>query len=238
VELINSALAEQTEIGWLNLFRGFLSGKWYQLASSYLSTEEGSQEVTNRRDGENRVHRVVKLIYNLTQEIWLGRNEILHDIGKDQEIKRLSMLDSEITKYHSEPDLVLTDDQFYCETSLRRLLTGSTANKRRWLLRVKASRARKTALLHQQPRITKFFTKNTHPGRLRDPSQAHPTSKTNISTQQLITLFYPERDSNHQVSARNKTTQQLITQFLQERASNPTFTENTPSPTPLSKETG
>jgi hypothetical protein len=35
VKLIQSALEEQQVIGWINMFRGYLSSKWYQLASSH-----------------------------------------------------------------------------------------------------------------------------------------------------------------------------------------------------------
>jgi hypothetical protein len=69
----------------------------------------------------------------------MGRNEVLHGEERDNETRRLSAIDSEITKLHSEADQVLNDDRFYCETSLTRLLKGSLANKRRWLVRVQAS---------------------------------------------------------------------------------------------------
>ena len=142
-----------------------------------------------------------------------------------------------ITKFHSEPDHVLIDDQFYCETSLRKLLTSSTANKRRWLMRVKASRARKAAMVHQQPLITKFFT-NKHTRRSTPRTKEHTRNTKTTTTQQLMTQFYPERDSNRPVDPRNKSTQQLITQFLQERAPNLDDHSTIPSPTPSIREIG
>jgi hypothetical protein len=238
VTLINTALTEQADIGWLNMFRGFLTDKWHQLASSYFSLEDGSTEIINRGDGANRVYRVIKLLYNLTTDLWLGRNEVLHGIAKDHEIKRVSALDSEITKFHSEPDLVLIDDQFYCETSLRRLLRSSTANKRRWLLRVKASRARKATLLHQQPRITKFFTAAAQCHRPPVTTQDQPQKEANKSTQQSLPEVHSKCVSTHPVSARNTTTQQLLTQFLRERAPNLATVITIPSPAPPTPEIG
>jgi Reverse transcriptase (RNA-dependent DNA polymerase) len=246
IDLINTAIEEQTEIGWLNLFRGFFSRTWHVIASSYFSSEEGAYEttnrydiLTNRHDGANRTHRVLKLLYSLTREIWLGRNDAMHGTENVQTMQRISALDQEITRYHSEPDLVLTSDQFYCETSLQRLLKSSTANKRRWLIRVKASRARKAKLLHIQPRITKFFPQNG-PGSRRQIGPCNDRStKRNHSTQQLMTQFYPERDSNSVPSARNKSTQQLLTNFLRERASNRDPSRVLPaSPTPTIHEIG
>jgi hypothetical protein len=162
-------------------------------------------------------------MYEMTTALWLGRNEALHGRCKEDEHRRLTALDIEITKFHSEAHLVLTDDRFYCEKSLARLLRGSSANKRRWLIRVKASRIRKAALHHQQPRITKFFppqqdyrnqTTKTMPA-----TASIITHRTKI-TQQGLNQTSIERIPKQQGSARNKTTQQLLTAFFQERAPN------------------
>jgi len=221
------------------MFRGYLTKKWYQLASSHFGPDEAPETIIDRNDGANRVHRVLKIIHTLTTDIWLGRNEVLHRGAKAHEIQRLSAIDSEITKYHSEADLVLTDDRFYCETSLNRLLKGSAANKRRWLKRVKESRQRKALLLHNQPRITKFFPPDAHPITSHEERPQKSKSKRTTTTQQLMTQFLPERASNHSTSARNITTQQLITNFLKERASNyTTVSQVPPSPSPSTNEIG
>ena len=239
VALINSALAAQSAIGWLNMFRGYLTKKWYQLASSHFGPDDEPDTIIHRNDGANRVHRVLQIIHTLTTDIWLGRNEVLHRGDKAQETRRLSAIDSEITKFHSEADLVLTDDRFYCETSLNRLLKGSAANKRRWLKRVKESRQRKAILHNNQPRITKFFPPNGLPGTSQEDRPQQSKSKRNTTTQQLMTQFLPERASNHPSSARNTNTQKLITNFLKERASNhTTVSQDTPSPSPSTNEIG
>ena len=161
-------------------------------------------------------------MHTLTNELWTGRNGALHGAKQEQDKHRLSLIDLEITKFHSEADLVLTDDRFYCETSLRKLLNGSTANKRRWLLRVRASRKRHAELQEKQPRIAKFFPQQ---GRSSSslPSRnaiSQPSSR-NKSTQQLMSCFLRERPPNiAPILARNRTTQQLLTNFLHERASN------------------
>ena len=222
IDIINSALADQSEIGWMNMFRGYLSKRWHQLASSYFGPDDDPNTIVHRNDGANRVHRVMKTIHTLTTDIWTGRNEALHGANRDSELKRLSIIDSEITKLHSEAHLVLNDDRFYCETSLNRLLKGSLANKRRWLVRVKASRQRKASFLAQQPRITKFFP-----------------NASNSSTQQPIPRTAPERAPTRPLSPRNKTTQQLITHFLKERAPNhPSVPIVPPSPSPSTTEIG
>ena len=191
LEIIHAAIADQTKIGWINLFRGFLSVKWHRLASSHFDYDDEST-IIHRNDGANRVHRILKNIHTYTSDIWKGRNDVLHAAENAQAQKYLSALDTEITKFHTESDLVLSDDRFYCEMSLNRLLKGSTANKRRWLIRVKKSRQRKLALQTQQPRITKYFNKNTTQRAPTKSYQTTATSKRNTSTQQLMTKFFKE----------------------------------------------
>jgi hypothetical protein len=224
------------------MLRGFLSAKWRQLASTHFIDSPEGPDIENRNDGGNRVHCALKVMHNLTTELWTGRNEAMHGVKQDQESCRLSIIDLEIKKFHSEADLVLTDDRFYCETSLSKLLKGSMANKRRWLLRVKASRQRRAALHEKQPRITKFSPQHGHTALDSLSRTIHPQmSRTNKSTQQIMSNFLQEcPPDTGPISARNKTTQQLITNFLQERASNHTFNLRTLplSPPPSTQEIG
>jgi hypothetical protein len=37
VKMIEAAIEQQSEIGWLNLIRGYMTKKWYLLASTYFS---------------------------------------------------------------------------------------------------------------------------------------------------------------------------------------------------------
>jgi hypothetical protein len=235
-DLINRAIAEQTEIGWIAMLRGFLSEQWHLLASCYFAPDEESG-IIHRNDDANRVHRVLKYIHSFTRDIWMGRNEALHGSDTEHEKKRVSAIDLEITKFHSEADLVLTDDRFYCETSLARLLKGSMANKRRWLLRVKASRQRKLELHAQQPRITSFFHANAQKLEQQvaqtdsgTPSTRRRKSKDRNSTNDTtaIQLLSPTTP----ISRRNKTTQQLLTKFFRERAPNIETSEEPTSPSP------
>ena len=147
MKLIQSALEEQQVIAWTNMFWGYLSLKWYQLASSHSCMDD---------DGANWVHWALNIMYEIKTALWiLGRNQALHGCAYPG-ANWLTALDIETTKYHSEAHLVLTDNRFYRDNSLAQLLRGSS-NERRWLIWVKASRTRKAPLHQQQPRITKFF---------------------------------------------------------------------------------
>jgi hypothetical protein len=196
--LVQQAVMEQTTIGWIHVMRGFLSKQWLVMAGSYYNTVNG--KITNRNDGHHRIRRAIRAIHRMTDDIWHGRNEALH--GHQQaahDAAPKNLVDMEICQLHSKPDTLLATDSHYCETSLRQLLRSSASTKRRWLHRVKQSRARKANLLSKQPKITQYFhhqqtqpsPKDHHPPNTAPPPQC-PSSR-NTTTQRLLTQFFRER---------------------------------------------
>lgn len=177
--------------------RGFLSNKWMTLAGTYYNCP--NPEITTRHDGGNRVQRTLKALHRLMTDLWCGRNEALHDSNVAMEHNLTDLVDVEISTLHQGPDALLSADNHYCDISLRRLLRSSASTKRRWLHRVKQSRAKKTALQAKQPRITKFFNREPvppnnpyHP----PPNQTIPSppSSRNYNTQErLLTEYFQER---------------------------------------------
>ena len=235
IGLIQRAILEQTEIGWMNTLRGFLSTAWHTLASSYFDDSKANS-IINKNDGDRRVRQAIRAIYNLTQALWLGRNEALHKNTDEMDSIRRSGIDLEISRYHKEANLMLHEDRFYCDQPLRKILQGSQSNKRRWLHRVKLSRARQAHQDTIHPRLTQFFpvkrsrTKqdHTHTRPNRRPMRICTPHVT--TTQELMTTAYSERSPNPPVNApRTTTIQQLLTKFLRERAPNST-TSSSPSP--------
>ena len=239
-DLISLAIREQDHIGWMNILRGFFSKTWCQVASTHFddSTATG---IIHRKDGTNRVHQMLKALQKLTSTIWQGRNEVLHDTSKECLAKQRTAIDLEITRYHEESNLVLADDRFYCETSLQRLLRSSLSNKRRWLHRVKVSRAKKAHLHKRQPTITTYFPSKEKPP-LNLPEQSTPspapkqirthTSRHLTKTSQLNCAQKDHTGSLDQIPKRAITTQQLLTHFLKEERAPNTTSQNCQSPPP------
>jgi hypothetical protein len=132
-----------------------------------------------------------------------------------------SSLDLEISQLHKEAGLMPAEDRFYCEQSLQRILHSSLSNKRRWLHRVKLSRARKASQELMQPRITTFFPVQ-EPSSTQDyrhlrpiPSPALSPPHTN-TTQTVMTQVFSERSPNPPILApRTTTTQQLPTEVFE-----------------------
>lgn len=212
--LVNQAIMEQTSIGWIHALRGYISKTWSIVASSSYPNPRAQKGITP--EGGHRIQQVLRAIHRVITDIWCGRNDMLHERQAEQEAATLKhVVDTEISRFHCEPDLMLTEDIHYCEQSLQRLLRSSASTKRRWLYRVKLSRQKKAEMTSRQPRITKFLktdqsTKSTHRTDRHTIPHPIPTNPT----------------------SRNKTTQQLLTQFFRERAPNPSKIPITSSPPP------
>ena len=204
--LVQQAIIDQTMIGWIHAVRGFLSKSWLQLASSSFRTN--SDHVSHQHDGLNRLQQVLKALHFLSTEIWAGRNDILHGHKQNDVMMKQTLVDAAITRYHSEPELLLHDDSHYCAQSLARLLRSSSSNKRRWLHRVKASRLKKATILHRQPRITTHFKSTTTspgpddnyrpPNISRAPVSENPSHHRTVTVQRLMTFFFRKRAPNPQ----------------------------------------
>ena len=225
-ELIRKAIHAQTQIGWLNLMKGYIATTWHELASTYFSYPE--DEPTYRDDGSHRVARALSCIQILTHTIWIERNNALHNT-KEAEIRRQrTTLDAEIAKYHADTAALPAADRHYCNTRLDTLLRRSPSYKRRWIYRVRRAREMfKITESSHQARIPMYFQRSNQPpvsdqdDNIRqssgdDPIHAThtPISQSNITQRPIIT------------------TQQLITKYLRERASNVITNRINTSPPP------
>lgn len=216
--LVQQAIADQTAIGWLQATRGFLAKTWKAVAS--LSFDAAN--IIHRPDGTTRIRQVLKALHNFTHALWIGRNSALHTT---ETRTSLSAANAEITRYHRNPDMLLNEDRFYCETSLKRLLSSSASIKRRWLQRVKRSKEKKETMHKNQPRITTYFAAAPQQRKHHQHHNGRPPD---------VTPQYNSRKQSH----RTTTVQRLMTMFLHERASNYTTTTTpniSPPPSPASR---
>jgi hypothetical protein len=153
-DTLQTAIEEQMQIGWHHLLLGYMSKKWLMLSS--MDTSTGT---LNLAAGRNRIHSALKAITLLVRELWLGRNQVLHQHKdeKDQEI--YSMESAELRHYHSNPKLLQSSDQHYCNNmTLNKLLQSHPSVRRRWLKRVKTSRAAYLKDGQNQQTISKYMT--------------------------------------------------------------------------------
>ncbi len=95
---INEALRNQTSIGWVNLFRGFVSIRWGGISDSH---DTPTTSLGARLQAAVPRLATVRALQTYTFALWVGRNEILHE----HSLKSLSIvyatLDHDITQMYA-----------------------------------------------------------------------------------------------------------------------------------------
>ena len=133
---IAQAIKEQTLIGWHQLFRGYLTTSWQDLASRDLISSESDPS-----RGHHRTLQTLAALREYTHTIWEGRNEVLHKTKDTADAKIYSVESSEIRHYHSKPLLLPASDRHYCSKSLDKILQSNPSSRRCWLRRLRTARA-------------------------------------------------------------------------------------------------
>jgi hypothetical protein len=223
--LVQTAISDQTTIGWHNLIKGFFAKSWHVLASSYPPNKRLPPLIQD--DGHHRIQQSLKALCQMVLDIWEARNHTLHKIQENTAILIRTAIDAEIAKAHAQRSDLLIADQHYCNVSLNKLLRSRPSYKRRWLHRIKKAQQQSRLAGCLQPKITAFFHRNKPCAPTEQNTLTHATNPVTAS----ITKFPKTHRRLHNLS-----TQQLLTNFLQERASNqhnsPSLPMVSPPPVP------
>jgi hypothetical protein len=187
---IQRAFQEQHAIGWHNAMRGYLAKSWAHLAA--IHRYDPSKK--NTRDGQGRIRNTIRDIYDMTTEIWKGRNSILHDNANKAQFHQQHMESQEIIYLHGNSQLLPPGDRYLCRQDINALLNGRPSSRRRWLNRARRARARNLTDGHHQTEITDFFLPQDgteHSLHQRLPSTARPEklNSTPPDTSQTITRW-------------------------------------------------
>ena len=110
------ALRSQSEIGWHQAIKGYLSQQWTTLVSHSMDTHSRPDSNVARR----RIRSILRGIHAHTRRIWLHRNSILHSSEVEALANICSQEIAEIKYYHANPHLLLSTDQHHCTRSLSR----------------------------------------------------------------------------------------------------------------------
>ena len=195
-DTLQTAIDEQTLIGWHQLLLGYISKKWPLLAAM----DTPNMGKTTLSAERSRTHTALKAMTLMVRELWIGRNEILHQHEDEADQQVYSLESAEIRHFQTNPTLIPTSDQHYCNNiSLNKLLRSQPSVRRRWLKRVKTARAaylkdgqNQQTVLQYMERIPPTRTEETHRSpRLTSMNSLHSSRKN--TTQQRMTVFFPGR---------------------------------------------
>jgi hypothetical protein len=80
---------EQEQIGWMNFLTGFLSNNMVEMQQCYYRTNG------TRKAGHRWAGKIILQCWNIIHNMWLGRNEVLHNKTVINELQGEVLLDLE-----------------------------------------------------------------------------------------------------------------------------------------------
>ena len=185
-DLLQQALREQDEIGWHNALKGHLSKKWTVAAQIH----HVRPNIRHVNQGVHNTAATVKALHIFTQGVWKARNDVLHNQEDRTNRQIRSTVETEIKHLHSNPQLLLTTDQHFCERDLNKLLYSGASVRRRWLYLVKKARRRYLTEPVRQQSLQKYFARKFGPRRIfpqREPDIDIPTNRIQTALQVVRT---------------------------------------------------
>jgi hypothetical protein len=171
LQMIQTALTKQSAIGWMNIFRGFFSTKWLEIASSHMISPEAAPQ---NSEGHRRLGTILQRIQGYIKLVWAGRNDALHRTDSETVDKYRSLEAAKIRHYFNQPHLLAIQDQHYCQGQVINILRQRPSHRRRWLMRVRRARADLLKDKLRQAQITKFFPRAPLPIKPATPTNETP----------------------------------------------------------------
>ena len=157
LSVITSAINSQSGIGWLSAIKGFLSSDWTTTLAK-MSMDDPS--VTAHRAWQSRKTLLMRSLYDLSEQLWKGRNEVLQR-NDEREVQRHQSAEAvEIRHYYEKPELLSVSDRHYCDRPLKQILHSSPTNRRRWLRQVQQARQRRLQDGLYQCKMYQFFPRS------------------------------------------------------------------------------
>ena len=149
--MIKMAAIEQDEIGWDNFFKGHISKKW---AIAQLKHYENMYK--NPPSIAHWAKNIIIQIYNVTFEIWMHRNKVVHDnfegnLSQQESIKLQEQITEEFRKGTNG---LLIQHKYLLERPVEEIYKKNVNDKKYWLKMIQASRIcyEKCALHHNTTR--------------------------------------------------------------------------------------
>ena len=126
--LVQQSFIEQNDIGWDNLFRGYISKTW---AKAFATRPNGHCQQQNI---ENYSNIIISVFQQYSISTWEARNKILHDNSPDNHALVNATINHKITNiYSSLPHYPLTLRDMQLFEPLATLLGQSTRYRTQWL---------------------------------------------------------------------------------------------------------
>ena len=180
---LNRALASQESIGWLNLFRGFVSVDWGHI---YPVTDHTPVEERRER-AKSQISSIIMALQDFSIHIWKSRNIVLHEAGSQGLASVHASLNADICQLYAIRATFAPIIQSYFTTSLEDRIRTSPRQRQRWLTLTQLATAHSSARGSRQAIV---------------PSPTETRTQTNgpdISSVSISKLLVPP----HQISIKS-----------------------------------
>ena len=121
--------AEQTEIGWINVFFGRISKKWGTVNVSMMKADRGTSI-----DPARWTTKFIREMFKITEGIWIERNIEHHGVSNAISLSERDATAKIIQSYYEKlKPHVLPQDQWLFQKSVRRKLSETYCNQIAWI---------------------------------------------------------------------------------------------------------
>ena len=153
--LVDRAIASQTEIGWLHVFRGFVSLDW----GDFYSGEDTTPLDSRKSEADKCLSLVICAVQDYTLAIWTSRNAVLHEATNSTgaDIVNADLNQAVVCLYALQPTLspIL---QSYFNLSLEDRLRRPPRQRKRWLRLTQLATSHSSSnATHQQQLVTTYY---------------------------------------------------------------------------------
>ena len=132
---VNKALLSQLNIGWYYSLCGFLSSELVNLQSSYFIS------INSKKSGLRWSANFTKQLWHFLHELWINRNECLHESESIHKLTRTIILKNAITlEYNQGLGNLPSNYSSYFHPPLQHLLSKKTSYLKRWFLVIRSGR--------------------------------------------------------------------------------------------------
>ncbi len=150
---VESALRSQLNIGWPNLFRGFISIEW----GNIVSLLDANSLEDCRAQALRSLATTVKSVQAYSHALWTGRNAVLHEHNESSLAIVHASLNQSIAQLYSLQSSFSAILQSYFRLPLNNRLRQSPRQRQRWLRLVRLATLHSTLSGQNQQLISLYF---------------------------------------------------------------------------------
>ena len=168
-DLLLQALSEQTQIGWSQASRGYLSGKW--LLAQHSEFPRAVLQGLKRTWFKS----VISSLWRFHTTMWEHRNSILHAATISARAIWESPIDTKIQQLCDIQESFAATDRVLFSTPLQTRLQTSRRSKKHWLILVSRYQlTTKNRRIGDQPLLTHFFQRKQTQATVTSETEAQP----------------------------------------------------------------